>query len=67
MACNHWQQVFCMTAHLKYTPEQQLEAAKKVGGSLLPIYPFIYSSSFLPVNFSVNITCNFVRILSITI
>ena len=37
MACNHWQQVFCITAHLKYTPEQQLEAAKKVGGSLLPI------------------------------
>ena len=32
MACNHWQQVFCMTTQLKYTPEQQLEVARKVGG-----------------------------------
>ena len=32
MACNQWQQVFCMTAQLKYTPEQEAEIGRTVAG-----------------------------------
>lgn len=37
MACNQWQQVFCMTAQLKYSADQESEIARKVAGELLEL------------------------------
>ena len=31
-ACHQWQQVFCMTSQLKYSPEQEVETAKQIAG-----------------------------------
>lgn len=34
IACHQWQQVFCMTSQLKYSPEQQVQVARKLADEL---------------------------------
>ena len=42
MACSQWQQVFCMTAQLQYSAEQESETARTVAGNA-----FLYSETCL--------------------
>jgi len=32
LACHHWQQVFCMTARLEYSPDKEAQIARKLAG-----------------------------------
>ena len=33
-ACKNWRQIFCMTARLKYSPDKEMDIAKKLTGNL---------------------------------
>ena len=44
-ACNHWQQVFCMTAQLNYTAEQESEIARDVAGKAIHLLTLLNSNT----------------------